>query len=128
MDLSIFNEQKQKRKKIEEKIYQKLPSLFKNKVSKEDKLIIYDVPLLFEKGLDKLVDLSVCVYAGQEIQIDRLVKRDQESREGALNILKAQMDIEEKKKLSDFVIDNTKTEQDLITEVESFVQEAMSES
>lgn len=94
---------------IENFIYKRMPFLFKEKanLANSDEVIIYDVPLLFEKSLDKLVDQSLCVYASKNIQIQRLVARDNISIELAEKILAGQMSIEDKKLKSDWVIDNS---------------------
>lgn len=94
---------------LEGYIYSHLPEVFKEAFSLFEKpaVIIYDVPLLFEKQLHLLVDISVCVYAPREVQIARLMARDHSTRELAESILSSQLDIEEKKKLSDFTIENT---------------------
>lgn len=94
---------------VEDYIYARLPQAFLDAYTLLNKpsLIIYDVPLLFEKKLHLLVDVSVCVYAPRETQIERLMARDQSPRELAEKILSSQLDIEEKRKLSDFTIENT---------------------
>ena len=75
--------------------------------SKDIPLIIYDVPLLFEKELNFKIDVSICVYCPQEMQKDRIFKRDQIKSELIDNIISTQIDIEKKAKISDFVIDNS---------------------
>jgi len=109
---------------VEGHIYSHLPQVFKEAYSLFDKpaAIVYDVPLLFEKQLHLLVDVSVCVYAPREIQIQRLMARDHSSRELAKSILSNQLDIEEKKKLSDFVIENTGDLNQLEKNIQEFIQ------
>lgn len=94
---------------LENFIYAQLPQAF-TEAYKEfgpHEFIVYDVPLLFEKGLNQKTDVSVCTYSPRDIQIERLIKRDQISRELSEIILSKQMDIEEKKKKSDLFILNT---------------------
>lgn len=74
---------------------------------KKKKLIVLDVPLLFEEKLDRLCDKTVVVYAPAAIQKKRLKKRSHLSDHEIRNRLKSQMPIEKKKKLADFVIDNS---------------------
>ena len=94
---------------LETFIYSHMPDAFSSAYGVFDShgFIVYDVPLLFEKKLNEKTDLAVCTYAPKDIQLDRLVKRDNISRDLALNILSKQMDIEEKKKRSDLFIENT---------------------
>ncbi len=90
-------------------IYAQMPEAFTDTYNSlaPHEFIVYDVPLLFEKGLNQKTDVSVCTYSPRDIQIERLIKRDQIGRELAETILSKQMDIEEKKKKSDLVILNT---------------------
>ncbi len=99
------------KKSIEDFIYIRLPGEFKRAFLQlnSPQLVVYDVPLLFEKGLDSLIDLSICVYAPKHIQIDRIIKRDHCSREIALKIIDQQMSIGEKRKLASFTIENIGT-------------------
>ena len=111
------------RTSLETEIYAKLPDTFMREYgkAKEPDLIIYDVPLLFEKGLDTKVDLKVCVYADQETQVERLIQRDNVSHEQARLALGNQMNIEEKKNKSDAVIENISTLEQLSSSVADFV-------
>ncbi|MBC7540304.1 MAG: dephospho-CoA kinase [Bacteriovorax sp.] len=85
--------------------------------------IVYDVPLLFEKKLNKHVDLSVCVYAPKKVQIERIVLRDKSSIKMATKILENQMDIDDKKRLSDLVIMNTNKIEDLKLSIKQFLSD-----
>jgi dephospho-CoA kinase len=95
---------------IEEFIYKRLPEKFLEAFAKftNPKLIVYDVPLLFEKKLDAMVDKIICVYCPKSTQLERLVKRDNITLELANKMLQKQIDIEDKKNRADFVINNTK--------------------
>jgi dephospho-CoA kinase len=86
-------------------------------------LVIYDVPLLFEKRLHSKVDLSICVYANQEQQIERLVQRDQIKEVDARLMLKQQMPIEEKRQLAEFTINNSGKPQNLHLAIEALVEQ-----
>ena len=66
-----------------------------------------DIPLFYETGA-YAIDRVLVVYAPREIQLERLIKRDGFSEEEARKRIDAQMDIEEKRKRADYVIDNTK--------------------
>jgi dephospho-CoA kinase len=105
--------------KIENFIYARLAQAFNAAFNKFDhpQMIIYDVPLLFEKSLQPLFDMTVLVYAPREIQRTRLMKRDHVLEEMADTMLNSQMDIEEKKAKADFIIDNSKSESELAEEI-----------
>jgi dephospho-CoA kinase len=73
---------------------------------KPDAVVIADVPLLFETGMEAMVDLVVLVYLSPEGQIRRIMKRNGYTRGDAELRLRSQMPIDEKVSLADFVIDN----------------------
>jgi dephospho-CoA kinase len=112
---NIFFSDIKKKKLVEDFIYSKLPFSFQEeavKITNQD-FCIYDVPLLFEKEIDKKVDVSVLVYAPEEMQIERLTKRDGCSYEDAKKILSQQMSIEIKKNKANFIIYNDGSQEDL---------------
>jgi dephospho-CoA kinase len=69
-------------------------------------LAFYDVPLLFEVGLEREVDAVVVVHAPRAVQRDRLVGRDGLAPAEADARIAAQMDVEEKAARADFVVEN----------------------
>ena len=69
-------------------------------------VVIEDVPLLYENGLQGLFESVVLVYATPATQVARLVKGRGLSQDRASSILASQMPIDEKRELADFVIDN----------------------
>lgn len=71
------------------------------------RLIIVDIPLLFESGLETLFHEIVVVYVPREVQITRLMERNRLSLEEAEARLNAQMDIEQKRNKADYIIDNS---------------------
>ena len=70
-------------------------------------VVIYDVPLLFEVGIDKRVDKIIVVTAGLETQIARLKKRNGLSRAEALRRIRSQMPLAKKIQRTDHVLDGT---------------------
>ena len=113
------------KKSIEDFIYAYLPREFKKAYEELNNplFIVYDVPLLFEKKLDEKVDLTVCVYAKRETQVDRLVSRDKSSPQLADKILASQMDIDEKKSKANLVINNQTDLQALNLSIEKFLKD-----
>lgn len=71
-----------------------------------DKLIVADVPLLYESGFDGMFAEVMVVYVPQNVQLERLMERDKLTEEQALSRIRAQMSIEEKKKRADILIEN----------------------
>jgi dephospho-CoA kinase len=72
-------------------------------------LACYEVPLLFEVGLDAAFRPVVVVDAPVDVQVERTVLRDGGTREEALARIRAQMPLEEKVRRADYVIVNTGT-------------------
>jgi len=122
----VFNDHK-KQEQIEQFVYSKLPAEFVKAYHafKDPAFVIYDVPLLFEKKLDQKIDVSVCVYSPRTFQLDRLMKRDSIEADLANKILDKQMDIEEKKNLSDLFIENVKDQHELGFNVNNLLLELL---
>lgn len=76
------------------------------KKSHPQDVVVLDVPLLFESGLDRLADLTITVKASQSLQIERAMRDLGISRTQALKRIRQQMPMTEKVKRSDVVIDN----------------------
>jgi dephospho-CoA kinase len=85
----------------------------------KDAVIIYDVPLLYEKKMENMFDTIIVVYVDRKTQIKRIMKRNKISEEGAEKRLKLQMDIEEKKKKAQIIIDNRGTLDDTFKQVKN---------
>lgn len=77
--------------------------------NRKKKFIVLDVPLLYEVGMEKLCDKVLVVWLEEELQLERIVKRDKISRELGLKIIKSQGSLMEKIKKSDFNIENNET-------------------
>ena len=70
------------------------------------KLIIVVIPLLFEVNLEYLVDKILLVDASREKQTERIIKRDNTNITDAENIINSQMSLDEKRRKSDYIIEN----------------------
>ena len=62
------------------------------------------------------------IYAPKETSLQRLIKRDNLSEKEALKRINSQLDIEEKKKKADFIIDNSKDLRHFEKECENFFE------
>ena len=78
-------------------------------VARGVEVVIHDVPLLFENGLEHLYADVVCVYVPEDVQLRRLVEGRGASPERARAMVAAQMPIEEKRRRAQHVIDNSGT-------------------
>ncbi|EWG10494.1 dephospho-CoA kinase [Cytobacillus firmus] len=78
-------------------------------ISRNEQLIILDIPLLFESKLQYMCDKTLLVYADEDIQLQRLMQRNQLSEKEAMARIQSQMPLRDKKALADAVIDNNGT-------------------
>ena len=81
-------------------------------------VFIVDIPLLLEVGAADRFDLVLVVYVDEEVQLERLVRRDGLSREEARQALRVQIPLREKAEMADFVIDNNGSLQQTEAQVE----------
>lgn len=88
-----------------------------------NRLIIADIPLLYETGQAGLYDAVMVVYAPRAVQAERLMARNSLSREEAERRIGLQMDIEEKRGLADFVINNGGSLEETKRQVDRFWEE-----
>ncbi|MDN6194542.1 MAG: dephospho-CoA kinase, partial [Alkalibacterium sp.] len=72
-------------------------------------MIVLDIPLLYEAGYHNSVDKVMVVYVDEGTQLKRLKKRDALSETAAIQRIKTQMPLIEKKERADIVIDNNGT-------------------
>lgn len=77
------------------------------------KVIVLDVPLLFEAKMDRWTKPIIVVWVDPETQLRRLMARDNTSEEEARNRINAQMSLDLKRSKADIVIDNTGSLEDL---------------
>ncbi len=80
--------------------------------NKDKDILFISVPLMIETGSYKRYDKIVLVYAPKELQLKRLMEKGY-TKEEAIARINAQMDIEEKRKYANYIIENTGSIQDL---------------
>jgi dephospho-CoA kinase len=93
--------------------------------SAEHAVVLVDIPLLIEVGVAHRFDKVVVVYANESVQVMRLMQRDGLSREEARQGLSVQIDLREKARKADFVIDNSGTPGETQVQVEKVWQELL---
>ncbi|KAL2485802.1 Dephospho-CoA kinase [Abeliophyllum distichum] len=77
------------------------------------KIIVLDVPLLFEAKMDKWTKPIIVVWVDSQTQLQRLMARDGTTEEEAKNRISAQMSLDLKRTKADIVIENTGSLEDL---------------
>ncbi|MDI6811462.1 MAG: dephospho-CoA kinase [archaeon] len=75
-------------------------------------LVVIDVPLLVETGIQGEFDKIIVVYASEETQLKRVMERDGITREEAKKLIELQMPLGEKLRFADFVINNEGTREE----------------
>lgn len=68
---------------------------------------IFEIQLLFEGSYQEYFDATIAVYVEPEIQLERLMKRNDLNKQAALDKINSQMPMTEKKQLADYVLDNS---------------------
>ncbi len=106
----VFNDP-QALKKLEKIIHPLVIQEMRQKIRRLRKLklkqkVLLDVPLLFETGLDRLVDFTIVVKSSRALQIKRAVQDLNISSQQAMMRIQAQMPLKEKIQWADCVIDN----------------------
>ena len=86
------------------------------------KLVVIDMPLLFEVGYEKRCDVTCLVYVDLKTQIERLMKRDSLTKDEALKKIKAQMSLDEKKVKADVIFDNQMDLNYLYYQIDQFLR------
>ena len=90
---------------------------FIGRIKDKNRVVIVEVPLLFEGNYQKDFSKVITVYASEEAAIERL-ENSGVTREEALLRLRSQLPIEEKKAHADYVIDNGGSKEDTRRQVE----------
>ena len=95
----------------------------RDQLAQTEALFFMDIPLLFEQGYDSWFDETWLVYVNRDVQLERLMKRDQISKEEAESRLNSQWPLERKMVLASHSLDNNGTQKQLITQVVHLLEE-----
>ena len=72
-----------------------------------DAVVVLDIPLLLETGIDLDLDELIVVYVPESVQLQRLIQRDGLDAHAAMTRIRAQLSIETKRRQASIVIDNS---------------------
>lgn len=89
----------------------------RDRLSQTEAIFFMDIPLLFEQGYANWFDETWLIYVDRDIQLERLMKRDQLSKEVAESRLATQWTLKEKKKLASRILDNNGSHDQLVSQV-----------
>ncbi len=122
----VFREPK-KLKNLEQILHPKIKAKIFFKASQLERLgqvYFVDIPLFFEKKERYAEFKNVAViYAPKELLLSRLMSRNALSLEEAKSRVELQMDIEQKREMAKFVIDNSNNRENLKLELEKFLKQ-----
>jgi dephospho-CoA kinase len=97
------------RRKLENATHPSILREMTRLVGKMKGVVVVDVPLLFEKNLQKRFDATILVSCKPQTQLRRVMSRDGLNRVEARRRVKAQMPMNVKRRLSDYTLDNDGT-------------------
>ena len=113
------------RKQLEAIIHPRVRALAEQRIREHAaagaELIVYEVPLLFEGKIHEWLRPVILVACDVNVQRRRLQQRDSIDAAAAQKIIDAQMSLEEKRRLADYVIENDGSLADLDTQVRAVV-------
>ena len=117
----VFND-KQKLAKLNAITLKYIAQETENQLAMQNDLVVLVVPLMFESGFDKYCDFIVDVACSEEERINRLIKRDNITKDLALSMINSQMKDSERREKSDFVIENNGKISNLEKKVENLLK------
>lgn len=88
----------------------------------DETIYIFEIPLLFESNYQPYFDAVISVYVEFDIQLKRLMKRNNLDKKSAEDQINSQMSMAEKKKLADYVIDNSGDLSELQSEIKTLLK------
>ena len=114
------------RKKLESIIHPQVRALAEQRIREHAAagyaVIVYEVPLLFEGNLQEWLRPVILVACDVDTQRNRLQSRDNLSAAQAQKHIDAQMSLEEKRRLADYVIENNGSLEDLERQVQAVLE------
>ena len=84
-------------------------------------IVVYEIPLLFEKKLQDTVTAVIVVSAREEVRVDRVVARSGLTPEDVRRRMNAQVSEQTRRKGADYIIENNGDRVDLRHEVETMI-------
>lgn len=114
------------RKKLESIIHPRVRALAEKKISEHAAagydVVVYEVPLLFEGNLHAWLRPVILVACDVATQRRRLEQRDGIAAADAQKHIDAQMSLEEKRRLADYVIENSGSLEELERQVQAVLE------
>ena len=107
---------------LERFIHPEISKLMQQKMAQAelegDRVVVIEVPLLFELGMEEQFDMVVVVSTDRKLRVKRLVDRDNVSRDEAEKLINVQMPEKKKVERAEFVLSNDGSKEQLIRSVD----------
>ena len=116
------SEEREWSKETQGKIIREELGSLRDKLAKTEDVFFMDIPLLFEQDYASWFDETWLVYVSRDTQLDRLMNRDQLSKESAETRLASQWPLEEKKKFATYILDNNGSREQLLSQVVTLLE------
>ena len=116
------SEEREWSKETQGKIIREELGSLRDKLAQTDDVFFMDIPLLFEQDYASWFDETWLVYVSRDTQLDRLMNRDQLSKESAETRLASQWPLEEKKKFATYILDNNGSREQLLSQVVTLLE------
>lgn len=116
-------EEKEWSKRTQGEIIREELAALRNRFAQIEALFFMDIPLLFEQNYASWFDETWLVYVNRDVQLERLMKRDQISKEAAESRLNSQWPLERKISLASHSLDNNGNQEQLIAQVVQLLEE-----
>ena len=117
-------EEREWSKQIQGEIIREELASLRDKLAQTESIFFMDIPLLFEQDYSSWFNETWLVYVEPDVQMERLMKRDQLSKDLAISRLSAQWSLEEKKGLASQVIDNNGSQDQLLAQLNSLLEKS----
>lgn len=93
---------------ITRRVIEKTLRILQDCRARQEDLVVLDAPLLFECGMQRYTDETWLVVCRTETRLRRIVARDGLAEEDIQKRIANQMSTEQKEKLADYIIDNSR--------------------
>ena len=110
-------EEREWSKQIQGEIIREELATLRDQLAQTEEIFFMDIPLLFEQDYVSWFDETWLVYVDRDVQVERLMKRDQLSKDEAEFRLAAQWPLEKKKDLASQILDNNGNQNQLLNQV-----------
>lgn len=110
-------------KETQGKVIREELAILRDQLAQTEDVFFMDIPLLFEQGYDSWFDETWLVYVNRDVQLERLMRRDQISKEAAESRLNSQWPLERKISLASHSLDNNGNQEQLIAQVVQLLDE-----